>query len=92
VNGTRFRFCILHIAYTFFAIPCRCSAQEYSVKAVDEQGHAIKGIPITLRYGCTDTGTGAKIKVQCKHIQRSTGDDGIAHFPEAGSLKNIEYR
>jgi hypothetical protein len=90
LNGTRFRLCILLIASTFFAIPYRCSAQEYSVKAVDEQGHALSGIPITLRYSCTFTGSGTKIEAHCKYIQRRMGDDGIAHFPEAGSLKDLD--
>ena len=30
------------------------------------------------------------MKVHCKVIQRKTGADGFAHFPEAGSLHEID--
>jgi len=65
--------------------------QGYSVRAIDAQsGKPLRGIPITLRYSCTSTGAGLKLKIHCKFIQRKTGADGIAHFPEAGSLKDID--
>lgn len=65
--------------------------QEYSVKAVDaDYGKPLSGIPITLRYNCTYTGTGIHIKAHCQFIQRKTGSDGLAHFPEAGSLHDID--
>ena len=65
--------------------------QEYSVKAVDvDTGKALSGMPITLRYDCSYTGTGKGIKAHCKFIQRKTGSDGVAHFPEAGSLGKID--
>jgi hypothetical protein len=50
----------------------------------------LKGIPITLRYDCTATGAGIKTKIHCKFLQRETGPDGLAHFPEAGSLNDID--
>lgn len=62
------------------------ACQEYSVKAVDvDSGKPLSGIPITLRYDCTYAG-----KAGCKFIQRKTGLDGLAHFPEAGSLRDID--
>jgi hypothetical protein len=65
--------------------------QEYSVLAVDSQtGKVLPGIPISLRYDCKKIGSGLKMKIRCKFIQRRTGRDGIAHFPEAGSLKDID--
>lgn len=65
--------------------------QEYSVKAIDVgSGKPLSGIPITLRYDCTYAGTGIHIKADCKFIQRKTGSDGMAHFPEAGSLRDID--
>lgn len=73
------------------ASPPKMIPQEYSVRAVDaSSGKALKGIPITLRYDCDVQGSGKSIKIRCKFIQRKTGDDGIAHFPEAGSLKEID--
>jgi hypothetical protein len=70
---------------------CQLSAQEYSVRAVEAQtGKVLRGIPITLRYDCKFTGSGINTKEHCKFIQRRTGADGIAHFPEAGSLKEID--
>ena len=73
-------------------IVCRsASCQEYSVRAVDaDNGKPLNGIPITLRYDCTYTGTGINIKAHCQFIQRKTGPDGLAHFPEAGSLHDID--
>jgi hypothetical protein len=66
------------------------ACQEYSVKAVDvDTGKALSGMPITLRYDCSYTGTGIDIKAHCKFIQRKTGSDGLAHFPEAGSLEAV---
>jgi hypothetical protein len=66
-------------------------SQEYSVKAVEENTKKpLKGIPITLRYDCTSTGSGTKLKIHCKFIQRETDAAGIAHFPEAGSLRTID--
>jgi hypothetical protein len=65
--------------------------QEYSVRAVDaDTGKALTEIPITLRYDCTYTGTGLNVKAHCKFIQRRTGSDGVARFPEAGSLHQID--
>jgi hypothetical protein len=73
------------------ALPQQLHAQEYSVAAIDlKSGKVLKGIPITLRYDCTATGTGIKTKIHCKFLQRKTETDGIAHFPEAGSLKGID--
>jgi hypothetical protein len=73
------------------ALPNNMTGQEYSVQAIDaKSGKPLKGIPITLRYECTASGTGIKTKVKCKFIQRKTGDDGFAHFPEAGSLRDID--
>ncbi|MGB6192161.1 MAG: hypothetical protein WBF42_06825 [Terracidiphilus sp.] len=74
-----------------FLVPHTLGGQEYSVRALDAgSGKPLKGIPITLRYDCIATGSGVKTKMHCKFIQRKTGDDGTAHFPEAGSLKNID--
>jgi hypothetical protein len=42
------------------------------------------------RYDCTATGAGIKTKIHCKFLQRKTGPDGVAHFPEAGSLNVID--
>jgi hypothetical protein len=76
---------------TLIAFPNRLCGQEYSVRAIDaNNGKPLKGIPITLRYACTSTGSGEKIQIHCKFIQRRTGRDGLAHFPEAGSLKDID--
>ncbi len=62
------------------------ACQEYSVKAVAvDSGKPLSGIPITLRYDCTYAG-----KARCKFIQRKTGSDGLAHLPEAGSLRDID--
>jgi hypothetical protein len=59
--------------------------------AVDvDTGKPLSGMPITLRYDCTYTGTGIQTKARCKFIQRKTGADGLAHFPEAGSLRDID--
>jgi hypothetical protein len=67
------------------------AAQEYSVRAVDDSaGKSLSGIPITLRYACTYTGSGLDVKVHCKYIQRRTGADGLAHFPEAMFIKDID--
>jgi len=67
------------------------AGQEYSVRAIDiDTGKTLAGIPITLRYECTYPPPGAKGRVHCKFIQRTTGSDGVAHFPEAGSLSQID--
>jgi hypothetical protein len=72
-------------------LSCPLHGQEYSVRAVDaESGRPLKGIPITLRHGCNAIGSGTNMKMHCKFIQRKTGSDGIAHFPEAGSLGDID--
>ena len=72
-------------------MPYQLNAQDYVVRAIDAKtGKALEGMPITLRYDCIATGTGAKTKIHCKFIQRKTGPDGIAHFPEAGSLHEID--
>jgi hypothetical protein len=72
-------------------LPHNLYGQEYSVRAIDAtSGKPLRGIPITLRHGCTTTGSGTNVKVHCKFIQRKTGNDGIAHFPEAGSLGDID--
>ena len=69
----------------------RAVCQEYSVKAVDvDTGKPLIGIPINLRYDCTYTWTDIQTRVHCKVIQRKTGADGLAHFPEAGSLHEID--
>ncbi len=71
--------------------PTQVYGQEYSVRAVDaSSGKTLKDIPITLRYDCTYEGTGLHINSHCKFIQRKTGQDGIAHFPEAGSLHAVD--
>jgi hypothetical protein len=73
------------------ALPHELYAQEYRVRAVDAKtGKVLKGIPITLRYGCAQAGVGTKATIRCKFVVRKTGRDGIAHFPEAGSLKDID--
>jgi hypothetical protein len=67
------------------------ACQQYSVKAVDvDSGKPLAGIPINLRYDCTYTAKGVRTKVHCKVIQRKTGVDGLARFPEAGSLHEID--
>jgi len=81
-----FLFCVVLAGW-----PSSLLGQEYSVRAVDAKtGKALADIPITLRYDCTFSGAGMKLKSHCKFIQRRTGTDGIAHFPEAGSLPNID--
>lgn len=85
---------ILKSAVAFLIIsslPHQLYGQEFSVRAIDaKSGKPLKGIPITLRYACTATGSGPKTKIDCRFIQRKTGNDGLAHFPEAGSLKDID--
>src|SRR5271170_6594781 len=77
---------------TALSLSCgHAACQEYSVKAVDvDTGKALAGIPINLRYDCAYTVKGVQTKVHCKVIQRKTGVDGLAHFPEAGALRNID--
>jgi hypothetical protein len=85
------KFILFSAVLLFLGLPHQLHAQEYSVRAIDaKSGKVLKGIPITLRYDCTATGTGIKTKVHCKSIQRTTGSDGIAHFSEAGSLNDID--
>jgi hypothetical protein len=85
------RYILSSAVLLLFALPNQLHAQEYSVQAIDaKSGKVLKGIPITLRYDCTATGTGIKTKIHCKFLQRKTGSDGIAHFPEAGSLSDID--
>jgi len=68
-----------------------CHAQEYSVLAIDaESGKPLKGITVTLRYACTYNGPATHPKIRCNYVQRKTGPDGIARFPEASSLNNID--
>ena len=82
--------CLFAILLLLYPLP-HLYGQEYSVRAVDAQsGKPLTGIPITLRYACIATGSGIKVKIHCKFIQRKTGADGIAHFPEAGTLNDID--
>ena len=85
--------CVLYAAALVIP-PCLSHplyGQEYSVRAIDAtSGKPLKRIPITLRYACNATGSGTNMKMHCKFIQRKTGRDGIAHFPEAGSLGDID--
>lgn len=75
----------------FVALSTSLSAQGYAVRAVDDTtGKSLSGIPITLRYACTSTGSGIKLKMHCKYLQRKTGPDGLAHFPEAASIKDFD--
>jgi hypothetical protein len=75
----------------FLCVVAIASAQEFTIRAEDWKNHKpLDGIPITLRYDCSSTGSGLNLKMHCKFLQRRTGDDGIAHFPEAGSLKDID--
>lgn len=61
------------------------------MRAIDaKSGKALERISITLRYACTATGSGIKMKIRCKFIHRKTGGDGVAHFPEAGTLSDID--
>ena len=71
--------------------PARAETPGLFRARIDAQsGKPLKGIPITLRYSCTTTGAGVSIKFHCTYLQRKTGADGIARFPEAGSLKDID--
>ena len=66
-------------------------AQEFTIHAIDvDSGKSLEGILITLRYSCTSTGSGLQLKWHCKYLQRKTDANGIAHFPEAGSLQDID--
>lgn len=61
------------------------------MRAIDAHSNKLlPGIPITLRYACVAAGSGLKTTFHCKFIQRTTGSDGIARFPEAGYLKDID--
>jgi hypothetical protein len=88
---SRGRALCLAAALALVSTPLLLFGQEYSVRAVDSQsGKPLKGIPIVLRYECTFTGSGINTKEHCHFIHRTTGKDGIAHFPEAGSLKDVD--
>jgi hypothetical protein len=91
-EGNSVAKCLFYSAVFFFlCLPQLLHAQEYLVRAIDAKSRRVlKGIPVTLRYACTATGSGVKTRVRCKFIQRKTGADGIAHFPEAGSLDGID--
>lgn len=85
------RWLVYSVVALLLWLPLHLYAQEYKVRAIDiKNGKPLRGIWITLRYSCTTTGSVQKTKVRCKFIQRKTGSDGIAHFPEAGSLKDID--
>ena len=79
---------MLLLTFVFcFCAQSQLHAQEFTVHAVDDSsGKPLSGIPITLRYNC---GAGTP-KFHCSWITRRTGKDGIAHFPEAGSLTDID--
>lgn len=82
-------FCAALLLLSLCAI--NVSAQEYAVRAVDAaNGKPLAGIPITLRYDCTFTGSASNPKAHCKFIQRKTDSNGVAHFPEAGRIKEID--
>ena len=82
--------CLFAILFLLCPLP-HLYGQEYSVRAVDAQsGKPLNGIPITLRYACVATVSGIKTKIHCKFIHRRTGADGIARFPEAGTLSDID--
>ena len=81
---------VVSLGLVLFHLPAM-AGQEYTVRAVEaDSGKLLKGMPITLRYDCVYTGSGLKLKVNCRFIQRKTGADGLAHFPEAGSLHAID--
>ena len=83
--------CSIATCLVLLCFPDHLYCQEYSVRAVDaKSGKPLSDIPITLRYACIATGSGMKTKVRCKFIQRRTGIDGVAHFSEAGSLRDID--
>jgi hypothetical protein len=84
--------CVLSSAVLLFlALAHHLRAQEYSVRAIEaKRGKALEGISITIRYACTATGSGIKVKIRCKFIHRKTGSDGVAHFPGAGNLPDID--
>jgi hypothetical protein len=83
---------LIFAALTFYLCgACGLNAQEFALRAIDAQtGKPLSGIPITMRYAGTITGSGANIKLHDKFIHRRTGKDGFAHFPEAGLLKDID--
>ncbi|HEV2576365.1 MAG TPA: hypothetical protein VGU25_04050 [Acidobacteriaceae bacterium] len=67
-------------------------AQGLTIHAVEDgTNKPLRDIPITLRYNCTPVDSGLKLKWHgCKWIQRRTDKAGIASFPEAPSLPNID--
>jgi hypothetical protein len=67
-------------------------AQGFTLHAVEEgTNKPLSNIPITMRYNCTPVGSGLKLKwIGCRWIQRRTDKAGLAHFPEAGSLHDID--
>ncbi len=92
------------VASSDFVIPClffaasallafnTAVAQEFSVHAVEDRtDKPLRDIPITLRYNCTPVGQGLDLKWKgCKWITRRTDKTGAAHFPEAGSLPDLD--
>ena len=86
----RYAFIMALLSLTVFPL-AMMTGQEYTVRAIEaDSGKLLRGMPITLRYDCVYTGSGLKLKVKCKFIQRKTGADGLAHFPEAGSIPAID--
>jgi hypothetical protein len=81
------KFNLLVAVFVVFGSSLPMRGQEFSVRAVDwKSGKNLEDIPITLRYNC---GSGTP-KFHCSWITRKTDKDGIAHFPEAGSLTDID--
>src|SRR5258708_5277871 len=73
-----------------FATP-RSQGQEYTVQAIDaDTGKGLSGIRIILRYECVFTGSGIATKEHCKFVRKKTDHNGVAHFPDAGRLSNID--
>jgi hypothetical protein len=69
---------------------CGLGAQEFTLRAIDAPtGKPLPGIPITMRYAGTITGTAAKIKLHGRFMRASLAKDGAAPSPEAGSLEDI---
>ncbi|MFT4112718.1 hypothetical protein [Silvibacterium sp.] len=85
----RFRAFLLPVFVCLCAMPAR--AQEFSVRAVDaSSGKPLKGMRIAVRYDCGSPGPVWNLQMRCRLMQRKTGADGVAHFPEAGSLRAID--
>lgn len=80
---------VLSAAVCLGALPA--AAREYAVRVVDaDSGKPLRKIRIIVRYDCSATGTTFDLKTRCMFMERKTGADGIAHFPEAGSLHLID--